>query len=238
MIGCAETTPPPSDDPVISCAETTPPPSDDPVISCAETTPPGPPFARGRKGLTAKSGDGSGAGRGSTIGLVGPMSNYAAPPQLVEGALYRDMAEMPGFARRWRDEHRGQWFTVPKLSGFCLLMKRAVYDKIGGLDERFGLGMFDDDDFAERARRAGFELAVAHDLFVHHFGSRTFAGNGVDAGKLLDENARRFAAKWGLRETGGQRVALRPFVESTFRDSSPINGSGDCRIHINPTRQF
>ena len=105
------------------------------------------------------------------------------------------------FARRWREEHRGQWFTVPKLSGFCLLMKRAVYEAIGGLDERFGLGFFDDDDLAERARRAGFELAVAHDLFVHHFGSRTFAGNGIDAGKLLDENARRFAAKWGLAAT-------------------------------------
>ena len=70
---------------------------------------------------------------------------------------------------------RGKWLTVRKLSGFCLLMKRAVYDAIGGLDERFGMGFFDDDDLAERARRAGFELAVAHDLFVHHFGSRTFA---------------------------------------------------------------
>jgi glycosyltransferase involved in cell wall biosynthesis len=127
--------------------------------------------------------------------LVGPMSNYATPPQLVENVPYRDIGEMHRFADRWRNEHRGQWFSVPKLSGFCLLMKRAVYDAIGGLDERFGLGFFDDDDLAERARRAGFELAVAHDLFVHHFGSRTFAGNGVDAEKLLDENAGRFAAK-------------------------------------------
>ena len=79
---------------------------------------------------------------------------------------------------RWREEHRGQWFTAGKLSGFCLLMKRAVYEAIGGLDEQFGLGFFDDDDLAERARRAGFELAVAHDLFVHHFGSRTFQGTG------------------------------------------------------------
>ena len=110
------------------------------------------------------------------IGLVGPMSNFVAPPQLVEDVPYRDVTEMHRFARRWRDEHRKQWFTVPKLSGFCLLMKRAVYEKIGGLDERFGLGLFDDDDLAERARRAGFELAVAHDLFVHHFGSRTFLG--------------------------------------------------------------
>ena len=151
-------------------------------------------------------------GMGAGIGLVGPMSNYAAPPQLVEGVPYRDLEEMHRFARRWRDEHRGKWFTVPKLSGFCLLMKRAVYEKIGGLDERFGIGFFDDDDLAERARRAGFELAVAHDLFIHHFGSRTFAGNGIDAAALLDENARRFAAKWGLRQTRGHRVALRPFV--------------------------
>jgi hypothetical protein len=118
---------------------------------------------------------------------------------------------MHTFARRWRDEHLGQWFTVPKVSGFCLVMKREVYEKIGGLDERFGLGLFDDDDLAERARRAGFEAAVAHDLFVHHFGSRTFIGNGVDAEKLLDENSRRFAAKWGLNGTNGRRVALRPW---------------------------
>ena len=94
-----------------------------------------------------------------------------------------------------------------KLSGFCLLMKRVVYETIGGLDERFGIGFFDDDDLAERARRAGFDLAVANDLFVHHFGSRTFQGNGIDAEKLLDENARRFADKRGA--ASGERQAGR-----------------------------
>ncbi len=233
---CAAHTASPSDDRVISCAETTPPASENLVIGCAETTPPGPPFTRGGKGLAAKSGDVNEAGRGSTIGLVGPMSNYAAPPQLVEGVPYRDVDEMHQFARRWRDDHRGEWFTVPKLSGFCLLMKRAVYDKIGGLDERFGLGFFDDDDLAERARRAGFELAVAHDLFVHHFGSRTFAGNGIDAEKVLNENAGRFAAKWGLNGTVGQRVALKPFIDGASRISGSRNPGTDFRSEIPDSR--
>jgi GT2 family glycosyltransferase len=143
-------------------------------------TPPGPPFTRGGKDALGQESS-SLPSNVRPIGLVGPMSNYAAPPQLVEEVPYRGVAEMHGFATRWRNEHLGEWFTAPRLSGFCLLMRREVYETVGGLDERFGIGFFDDDDLAERARRAGFELAVAHDLFVHHFGSRTFAGNGIDA---------------------------------------------------------
>ncbi len=159
------------------------------------------------------------------IGLVGPMSNYASPPQLVGGVPYANMQEMHEFARRWRDERRGQWFTATKLSGFCLLMKRAVYESLGGLDEQFGLGLFDDDDLAERARRDGFELAVAHDLFVHHFGSRTFAGAGIDAEKLLKENAARFAENWGTRKSGnGDAVELKPWVESNGKSATDERG--------------
>jgi len=149
---------------------------------------------------------------GICVGLVGPMSNYASPPQLVENVPYTNLEEMHAFARRWREEHRGQWFTANKLSGFCLLMKQAVYEAIGGLDEQFGLGFFDDDDLAERARRAGFELDEAHDLFIHHFGSRTFQGNGIDTERLLQENSDKVAHKWGLPVVG-QRVILRPWAQ-------------------------
>jgi glycosyltransferase involved in cell wall biosynthesis len=157
---------------------------------------------------------------GLGIGLVGPMSNYASLPQLVEGVPYHDLNEMHAFAARWRADHRGRWLTAGKLSGFCLLMTRAVHDAIGGLDERFGLGFFDDDDLAERARRAGFGLALARDVFVHHFGSRTFVGGGIDAEGLLDENARKFAEKWGRDVPQGRRVALRTW-EGEFHAETP-----------------
>ena len=194
------------------CAASSSLPFEGCVGNATRPTPSGPPFTRGGKDAL-DHGCSSSAPPVRPIGLVGPMSNFVAPPQLVENVPYRDVIEMQRFARRWRDEHRKQWFTVPRLSGFCLLLKRAVYDKIGGLDERFGLGLFDDDDLAERARRAGFELAVAHDLFVHHFGRRTFLGNGVDSDTLFEENARRFAAKWGSADgnNGRERVVIKPW---------------------------
>ena len=66
--------------------------------------------------------------------------------------------------------------------------------------------MFDDDDLALRAKQA-----VAHDLFVHHFGSRTITGSGIDTEALLAENRAKFAAKWGVAAPAGREVALRPW---------------------------
>ena len=131
------------------------------------------------------------AGLSPAIGLVGPMSNYAALPQLVETVPYRvgpkktqqggwlvDVEAVQQFARQWREQNKGKWLEVDRLGGFCLLVKRAVLDKVGVLESEAGLGLFDTDVLSARARQAGFTLACCKDLFVHHFGSRTFAHGG------------------------------------------------------------
>jgi GT2 family glycosyltransferase len=120
-----------------------------------------------------------------TVGLVGPVSNYAAPPQLVEEVPYRigarpgsglvDTSAVDAFAEQWRQEHEGKWQQVERLGGFCLLVKREVLKRIGHLREAGDLALFDTDLLSARARQAGFTLACCRDLFVHHFGTRTFA---------------------------------------------------------------
>jgi GT2 family glycosyltransferase len=134
-----------------------------------------------------------------TIGMVGPMSNYSAPPQLVEAVPYRfgprkstrkdapiagdllDVSAVNKFAAQWRETHRGKWLEAERLGGFCLLIKRHVLQKIGSLDAWTDLSLFDTDILSGKAREAGFTLACCRDLFIHHFGSRTFTHGAPDA---------------------------------------------------------
>lgn len=140
-----------------------------------------------------------------SVGLVGAVSNYAAPPQQVP-AGYNDLRELEGFAARRRQEYAGQAVQVDRLTGFCLLVRREVLERIGGFDEQFGLGFFDDDDLCVRAREAGFRLLLALDVFIHHFGSRTFASLGIDCRQQLQENLERFREKWGAARAAGYRL--------------------------------
>ena len=136
------------------------------------------------------------------VGLVGPRSNYVSGPQQVE-VSYDGIAELDGFAWDWGKTHGGLVVDVTRLVGFCLLISREVIDAVGQLDERFGIGCFEDDDYCFRAVKAGFRAVIAGDAFVHHFGSRTFLGTGVDAGALMRENHRQFLEKWSGNGLGG-----------------------------------
>jgi O-antigen biosynthesis protein len=62
-------------------------------------------------------------------------------------------------------------FTVSILSGFCMLTRRSLFEKIGGLDE--SLSGADDIDYSIRVRKEGYKLAVCRDSFVYHRGCVT-----------------------------------------------------------------
>ena len=84
------------------------------------------------------------------VGLVGPCSNRVSGPQQV-AAGYDDLAGLDGFAWDWGKAHDGGVEDTDRLVGFCLLIRRELIDAIGLLDERFGIGCFEDDDYCLRA---------------------------------------------------------------------------------------
>jgi GT2 family glycosyltransferase/tetratricopeptide (TPR) repeat protein len=130
------------------------------------------------------------------IAAAGPRSNFVSGPQLVAdpGYVGGDRRGLRDFARRWSEDHRGERTAVERLVGFCLAVRRDAFEEVGGFDEGYGLGGFEDDDLCLRLRQAGYGLVIVHDSFVHHVGHATFDANGVDWYALQQENGRRFAA--------------------------------------------
>jgi GT2 family glycosyltransferase len=77
-------------------------------------------------------------------------------------------------------------------------MRRAVVNQVGLLDERFGLGMFEDEDYARRVRQAGYRVICAEDVFVHHYGMSSFSKlSDAEYRNLFERNKRLYEEKWG-----------------------------------------
>ncbi len=139
------------------------------------------------------------------VGLVGPLANTASwqsVPAVVEddgdwaandlptGQTIAGMADLVGRASP------GVYPSIPFLNGFCLLIRRRVLDRIGPFDEdAFGDGYGEENDFCERARRAGFLTAVAGDAYVWHSQSRSYSH--VERHRLVEASNATLLRRYG-----------------------------------------
>ena len=130
------------------------------------------------------------------LGIVGPMTNYIAGPQKDETSTYTTNEGLLEHARIRAEKYSGKAREAAKIVGFAMLVKKTVFESIGVLDERFGRGNYEDDDFCLRASLKGFKLAIVLDSFIHHYGSKSFHGNNIDYEQSLKENNRVFLEKW------------------------------------------
>ncbi len=131
------------------------------------------------------------------LGVTAPRSNKIVGDQEVVDAEYASLEEMATYAAQRRERFAGRGFLTDRAIGFCLCMSRTVIDEVGGFDERFAVGNFEDDDICMRVRAAGYHIYVCDDSFIHHFGSQSFIANKVDYMATMQANWSKFAEKWG-----------------------------------------
>lgn len=60
------------------------------------------------------------------------------------------------------------------LAFFCTMFKRQVFESVGFLDETFGVGFGDDDDYCKRCLDKGWDMALVQDLIIPHHHRTTF----------------------------------------------------------------
>ena len=123
-------------------------------------------------------------------GVVGPRTNRVSGLQAVADApALVDTEAARTWAATWHATRGGSWL-INRLVGFCLLARRSLFEELGGFDEGFGIGNYEDDELGSRVRGAGLDLRVADGAVVLHHGSATFENLDLDYAALLGRAAR------------------------------------------------
>lgn len=151
------------------------------------------------------------------IGVVGPLSNAASwqtVPKLLdenrqfcvnaipEGVSVKEMASMVASVSLCH------YPVVPFVNGFCFMIRREVIEKIGYMDsEAFPRGYGEENDYCLRAAHAGFNLAIADDVYVYHAKSKSF---GHEQRKSLSKNgSESLKKKYGTTYFNEQASKMR-----------------------------
>ena len=145
------------------------------------------------------------------VGAVGCLTNNCSNYQTIS-LPYHSIEELMEKSEKFNKTDPAKWYPWMTLVGFCLLFKRDVYMRLGGLDETFSPGNYEDDDYCLRMRKAGYELLLCGDTYIHHFGSVSFKGGNDDLQRnikaeryerLSERNRAYLIEKWKIN--GGYR---------------------------------
>jgi GT2 family glycosyltransferase len=137
--------------------------------------------------------------REENLALVGAVTNQIGNGARVP-ANYDSLDGMERLAAERAIEHAGELWELDVVALFCAAARRTALDSVGLLDERYELGMFEDDDLSRALRSRGFRIATAADAFVHHVGQATLSQlTDAEYLKLWEANKRRFEKKWRTR---------------------------------------
>jgi GT2 family glycosyltransferase len=122
------------------------------------------------------------------LGLLSPVSNFQFPYCCRDWDCGRclDLADYLGHEDHLREiaqvhQARARGYQrVLKVPFFCIKIPFAIQEAVGYLDEDFGRGGGEDDDYCLRCHRAGFPVGFALASYVLHFvGKSTRAGSSA-----------------------------------------------------------
>ena len=129
----------------------------------------------------------------NNIGLIAPLTNNAGNGQCVfmpgncAQEILKNAKHITGFPNGIT--------TIGYRADFCCVaIKTSVWRELDGLSPVFGKGYYEDFDFSLRAKKLGYQCAIAEDSFVYHEGSSSFKAS-KELKELIKNNRRIFLSR-------------------------------------------
>ncbi len=149
----------------------------------------------------------------SKMGIVGALTGPPAIKQRYDShhniAYQQRARKMPvfpyyknliDFNKKIEEQLSGVIGKVDFVAFLCAVIKREVINKVGLLDTRFDMGMWDDCDYNRSVKKAGFTVGLSLDTCIIHHGRATFKElqkmENFDVDKLVKKNKKILDKKW------------------------------------------
>jgi len=118
-------------------------------------------------------------------GFVGPSTNSCHSPQSEVGTLLE--AERLG---------KSEVVLPDPISGFCLLFKKSLWEKLDGFDVRYK-HYGQESDLIDRAKKLGYKSYWRQDAFVYHIGEASVKASGIN---VVFSRKEALDLYWGTRK--------------------------------------
>ena len=108
------------------------------------------------------------------VGAVGPLLQFYDGSVQHAGMAPNESPVYPGFIFNGHPGKGGHWagsdepFEVPLLTAACLMLRTADYHSIGGFDEGYVIGDFEDSDMCLKLRHRGLKLMLNPGPRLYH----------------------------------------------------------------------
>jgi GT2 family glycosyltransferase/glycosyltransferase involved in cell wall biosynthesis len=134
-----------------------------------------------------------------TSGLVGSKLLYPDGTLQEAGGLVRDDGSAGNIGRFEDANHPDFNFArnVDYVSGASLLIKRDLFNRLGGFDPLYSPGYYEDTDLAQKVLNLGLSVIVQTESVVYHV-EGVSSGTATDSGMKAFQpiNALKFQGKW------------------------------------------
>lgn len=134
------------------------------------------------------------------IAMAVPVCGFSSNDQQVD-LHYDTLGQMQETAEKYNRSDPDLWEDRLKLVTYTCLFRTDVFQTVGGFDEEFNPGAYDDDAMSFLLRRRGYRLILAKDTYVHHFGSVTF-NEEYRKNNIAVRNRELFFRKFGVDSWG------------------------------------
>ncbi len=136
------------------------------------------------------------------VGTVTPLSNNAtilSYPAFDQVNPLPDLEEIERLNSLCEKHFSGQSIDIPTCVGFCTFINRKCLAETGCFDETaYGRGYAEENDFSVKSYALGWRHVAALDLFVGHYGERSFHEK---KSPLIQRNLARLVSRFPCYET-------------------------------------